>query len=312
MHSPASITSGPARSGADFLLSVMYQTGYRVPKDMERAWSLCRRAATKGDTHAQMTLKTIIERSDRSNPFFQSSLEWFVKSEQCDVPEGWHHAAVVLATEETEENVDQILLLYKRASRSGYLPSINNLALYLARQGRYREAYRHFERAACAGYKLSQFNLLLMHLDGTAPDCNPTESYKRLEQLAFDLFAPAQHKLAELYLSGAIVRKNYRLAHKYFTLAAAQGYAASRLSLVELRLDRESPFFNDEAAFFECAKLAMESMPVAQFLLAQLCHCGRGTKKDSDMALFWCTLAAENGLAEARTWLRENDYLSRN
>lgn len=107
MHSPASITSRPARSGADFLLSVMYQTGYLVPKDMNRAWSLCKRAATKGDTHAQMTLKTIIERSDRSNPFFQSSLEWFVKSDQCAVPEGWHHAAVVLATEETEDNVDQ-------------------------------------------------------------------------------------------------------------------------------------------------------------------------------------------------------------
>lgn len=302
------------RAGADFLLSVMYQTGYLVPRNIHRAWGLCRRAATKGYIQAQMTLKTIVERSDSSNPFFQSSLDWFVHADNCVVPEGWHQAAVRLTMEATENNHDQIILLYKRASRCGYLPSINNLGLHLAQQGRYKEAYRHLERAASGGYRLAQFNLLLMHFDGTAPDCNVIASFKLLEQLAFAKFAPAQYKLAELYLTGCFVRKNDRLAYKYFSLAAEQGYMAARLALVQMQLDTDGLFYDESRAFGDCVKLAMkaDADAEAQFLMAQLFFFGRGTRRDFDAALFWCTVAANNGLEAARTWLIRNYESARN
>lgn len=303
-------TTNPA---ADFLLSVMYQTGYLVPRNIEKAWFYCERAATRGSSLAQMTLKNIIEKSDSENRFFQQSLNWFVEAKECTVPEAWYQAAILLTNEPQEnQNSEQIMSLYRRAAASGYLPAQNNLALYLADKGRHVEAYETLKTAADAGYLLARFNLILMQLDGTAPVRNILDCIYELRRLAGREFAPAQQKLAELYRDGALIQRDEQSAFRLFSLAGAQGLIFSQFAVVQMLLDEACQYYNPRRAFFTCSRLAMASYHPAQLLLAQLYNFGKGVRSCGDTAMFWYQLAAKNGNSDAQIWLTQAEQCSRN
>ncbi len=311
------IEKSPQRSSrpdADFLLSVLHQTGYLVRKDLKKAWNYCRRAATKGSFIAQMTLKEIIEKADQSNPFFQPSLDWFIQAEDCFVPEAWHHAALLLTLDSSRraQNSDNIVSLYRRAADSGYLPAHNNLAMHLAARGNYLEAYNTLQVASDAGHDLSRFNMILMQFEGTAPVRNIAECVHELQRLSSRQFAPAQQKLAELYREGLCVPQDDEGAYRLYSLACAQGLMYSQFAVVQMHLESGGKVYDPQRAFFLCNRLAMDSYAPAQFLLGQLYNFGLGTKCNSAKAEFWYHLAASNHSVEGQNWLKQAAEFGRN
>lgn len=301
------------RPAADFLLSVMYQTGYLVPRNMNKSWQYCKRAASRGYSVAQLTLKEIIEKAGPDNPFFRESLDWFVRAEHCVVPEAWHHAALFLSSQSGESaNFEQIASLYTRAANSGYLPAQNSLALHLASRGLYYQAYETLRVASNAGYTMARFNMILMQLDGIAPVRNISECIFELNRMAARHFAPAQQKLAEIYRDGLLVPRNDVTAYRLFVLAAEQGLLYSQFALVQMQIDDNCIFYNPQEAFSLCRTLAEASFPPAQFLLAQFFNFGKGTLPCIDQAMFWYHLAASNGDGNAIEWLDKSKQLSRN
>lgn len=302
-----------ARPAADFLLSIMYQTGYLVPRNIDKSWQYCKRAATRGYSVAQLTLKEIIEKAGPDNPFFHESLDWFVRAEQCVVPEAWHYAAVLLSSRsEQAASFEQITSLYTRAANSGYLPAQNNLALHLASRGLYEQAYEKLKLASDAGYTMAHFNMILMQMDGIAPVRNIAECITELNRMAACQFAPAQQRLAEIYRDGALVPKNDVTAFRLFSLAAEQGLLFSQFALVQMLLDENCIFYSPKKAFSQCKTLAEASYPPAQFLLGRLFNFGKGTAVCIDNATFWYHLAASNGEPNAVEWLEKSNQLSKN
>jgi pilus assembly protein CpaE len=111
-------------------------------------------------------------------------------------------------------------------------------------------------------------------------------------------FAPAQHRLAKLYERGDGLAADPVLARAWTERAAANGNVAAMHDLGVYYAQGEAA--SDNAAAFRWFRQAAEfGVADSQYNLGVLYYEGRGVHPDSSEALFWFSVAAAQGDAEA-------------
>ncbi|WP_158765617.1 AAA family ATPase [Terricaulis silvestris] len=121
------------------------------------------------------------------------------------------------------------------------------------------------------------------------------EGIALLQEAADENFAPAQHRLAQMYAAGEGVAADPALARQWTERAAAAGNvrAMHDLGVYFARAERAPA---DEAAAFRWFRQAAElNLADSQFNLGILYQQGRGVNASAEEALFWFMLAARQG-----------------
>jgi pilus assembly protein CpaE len=121
------------------------------------------------------------------------------------------------------------------------------------------------------------------------------EGVALLQEAADANFAPAQHRLAQMYAAGQGVAADPALARQWTERAAAGGNIRAMHDLgVYFARGEDAPA--DEAAAFRWFRQAAEfNLADSQFNLGVLYQQGRGVSASAEEALFWFMLAARQG-----------------
>lgn len=114
-------------------------------------------------------------------------------------------------------------------------------------------------------------------------------------------FAPAQHRLAQLYERGEGVSRDATLARAWTERAAANGNVRAMHDLGVYYAEGEDRPVDVSAAFRWFRQAAEFGVADSQFNLGVLYAEGRGVSPDPAEALFWFHVAAAQGDSEAQT-----------
>lgn len=128
-----------------------------------------------------------------------------------------------------------------KAGKSGHLDSQSILGELYDNQGKSKETFNWWNRAAEAGYIPARNQLAMKYYYGGSI-FGPEKGWKQDYQKAYALWlkdarnghAPAQFMVAEMHHLGQGVAQNYAEAWAWFRLALQQGYKLAGDSLVEL------------------------------------------------------------------------------
>lgn len=167
----------------------------------------------------------------------------------------------------------------------------------------YENAKINFEKAAKQGNVRAQYYLGYFYTNNLLQEKNQTLGVDWLTKSAEKGYAPAQSLLANYYIDGFCVNKNYSKAAYYAELAANQGNGSGLFNwafLHQMGMDVESwnwdklnPIFNK--AYEQLKTEAQQGDPEAQYNLAYL----YSREENFSTSFYWFKSSADNGFVPA-------------
>ncbi|MDH3469377.1 MAG: SEL1-like repeat protein, partial [Gammaproteobacteria bacterium] len=216
---------------------------------------------------------------------------------------------------------------FKSAAKGGNVEAKYRMGLlYLNGQGtpqNYPAAVKALEEAAERGHHEAQYQTARLYDMGRGVRAkNPLTAYKWFQKAADGGHPGAQYQMAIRFADGREVPQNYEKAFEWYLKAAEQGHMIAEfevgqfydLGLEEALCTRaKSPAQcrkralkhaqgkdNAVLAFEWVMRAADQGYAAAQYKIGELYEQGRGVHKDAGAAAMWFTLAAEQGLVEAK------------
>lgn len=293
------------------LTALGYKKVYQSPcaqayqgKKFQKALTICRRDALKGDAESQVFLANIYE----------------------------------LAKVDRRRDYTQALFWYKTAAKQNYATAQTNLArLYLQGKGVRRNlslAFYWFKKAAKNGDPAGQAFLSHFYLKGIATPKNTKLAVYWITKSANNGFEPAMAYLALMYRTGNGVRKNFRaslywskksaeagnrsaalllghhyakgigvkknisLALKFYNLAVQKGSTTANVLIAQIYSDRKNSYFNPKTALKYYLIAAKAGNTLAQAAAAASLISGdHGIEKNYPLALKYAKAAAYKNYA---------------
>ena len=196
---------------AQYYLSVLYEGGSGIDKDMQASLKWLQRAAEGGMVEAQRNLGAFYH-DDIDNP---------------------------------DDDLDQAIYWYQHAASQGDLTGQLRLGILLDREKNtthdHREAIRWYLLAARQGVAQAQYNLGMMHSLGRGTPVNPDKALDWFFKAAKQRYTSAMIIIGEQYLSGKGVDVSLVEAYKWFHLADINGHetAAKRMKEIATELTCE-------------------------------------------------------------------------
>jgi TPR repeat protein len=219
-------------------LGVMYGRGEGVTKDYKEAVKWYRKAAEQGSEMAQNNLGVMYGRGEGVTKDYKEAVKWYRKaaeqgSEMAQNNLGTKYNSGEGVTKDYKEAVKW----YRKAAEQGYAKAQNNLGAML-RDGKgikqnYDKALSWFRKAAEQDHDTAKSNLKLLTKLLTDRGAE-SELLKRAEIGDVE----AQYKVAQkLRNGGSSLGKSTEKAAKWFNKAAAQGHAKAQNKLGDMYED---------------------------------------------------------------------------
>lgn len=133
--------------------------------------------------------------------------------------------------------------LYRRSFRGGYTTAAYNLAVTYKRLGRYREAFRWFERAHDAGDPSALLQLGLAELYGVGTKRDPAGALSKLRRMARSRIkywpastgenVDAMLAIGQAFMEGWLLPRDYDEGQRWLQRAAEWGSATAKAMLAE-------------------------------------------------------------------------------
>ncbi|WP_120497232.1 tetratricopeptide repeat protein [Kiloniella sp. EL199] len=195
---------------AQYYLSVLYEGGSGIDKDMNASLRWLKRAAEGGMVEAQRNLGT----------FFHDGID------------------------DPDDDIDQAIYWYQRAASQGDLTGQLRLGILLDREKDtafdHREAIRWYLLAARQGVAQAQYNLGVMHSQGRGTPINPDKALNWFFKAAKQRYTHAMVAIGDTYLSGKGVPQSNVEAYKWFQLADINGHETIAHRMKEIATDLTS------------------------------------------------------------------------
>lgn len=245
---------------------------YWMARDHERAFSVYRQMADRGDATAQLQVGYMY-----------------------DLGEG------------VPQNDEEAAAWYRRAAAQGNVEAQHNLG-FKYQHGRgvpqsYELAAEWYLKAAESGFTDSQGALGALYVLGRGV----AQDYPRAHRLLLPAAAAgdpyAQNNLGYLYEWGLGVSRDNAQAAVWYEKAAEQGLPVAQSSLAQLYYEGRGVGQSDEYAVAWFSKAAEQGVAHAQFRLGRMYATGRGLPQSNREAVGWYARAAEQGHAPAQTAL---------
>ncbi len=158
--------------------------------------------------------------------------------------------------------------------------------------------------AASKGDPKAQFEVANRFLAGQGVKRDYVEAANWYKRAAAQGYAPAQYRLGTLYERGRGVIKDLARAKIWYQRAAQAGNirAMHNYAVLHTRRGLGEPDYSTAATWFE--KAARRGLTDSQFNLAIMYHNGLGVRRDNVQAYKWFALAARGGDKEAQNNLK--------
>ena len=309
---------------AMYELGVIHEYGLGAEPSFKDAFEWYMRAADQGSADAMYSLGLMYFEGNGVPTSKEESDEWFSKAfsgYQKSADAGSAYADFALgsmysAGRGTNESESDGAVRYSRAAVKGNVFAMNNLGIYHAEYGNYREALRLFREAAkcedCALYNLGHMYLNGMGVDqsnemaldmfrkaadlGNGFAVNIVGLYKSIGMLNSDGFVYAGLPLRRL---GPLSPESF---DQYSSLAKA-GYAWAQYRCGICCSNGWGVEQSDKEAFNYLFKAAKQGNFLAQYEVGECYLLGRGVKESKSEAKKWHKLAADQGYAHSRVTL---------
>ncbi|MHB9147215.1 MAG: patatin-like phospholipase family protein [Candidatus Amoebophilus sp.] len=282
-------TTGPA----EFHLGRMYENGWDLAKNWEKAILWYQRAANQNHTEAQYRLGRIYENGRQAKKDEQMAAQWYEKA----------------AIQGNRVAQNALCSMYERAVRQGCPKAQYNLGkMYYNGWGvdkNYQEAVEWFQKAANQGLAWAQYQLGYMYEYPKGLLQNYKEAAKWYQAAAKQGITTAQVKLAGMSYYGLGVDKDEQEAFRWFQKAANQGHAAAQLGLGVMYVNGRGVTKDDVKAVEWIEKAVNQGDAEAQLVLGIMYANGRGVNKDEEQAVAWYQKAADKGSAVAQYMLEQ-------
>ena len=312
------IQSGDA--SAKVVLGVLYEKGFAVEKNLDKAFRCFMDSAEKGNPVAQWIAGLMNMEADSSLVLFWDldlvrGYRWFSKS----AAQGYCAAMVNLGNcyssgKCVAQNKSEAQNWYRKAADSGFAPAQNKLGrCYCGWENGfkrdYSEALKWFSKAAAQQYAPSQNNLGVCFSYGLGVPKDEAEAVKWYRKAAEQGYSIAQNNLGQDYTDGIGVAENKSEAEKWFRKAAEQGYAAAQSNLGRCYEFGWGVPVDIQKAFEWYQKAADQGDINGQYHLGRYYEGLRinghrtevdKSRRDLSQAAKWFRLAAEQGSSQAQ------------
>lgn len=309
---------------AMYELGVIYEFGLGAEPSLKEALEWYTRAAAQGSADAMYSLGLMYSEGNGVPESKEESEAWFAKAfsgyqRSADAGNSYAEYALGCMYSEgrgTEVSESEGTVRYSRAASKGNILAMNNLGIYHAESGSYREALRLFREAAnsddCALYNLGH-----MYLDGMGVD--------QSDEIALDMFRKSAGQgngfainAVELYesigmldsdgfiYSGPPIRRLSPLPPESFdqySSLAKTGHAWAQYRCAICCTRGAGVEQSDKEAFEYLFKAARQGNYLAQHAVGECYQSGKGVKKSESEARKWHKMAADQGYADSRAAL---------
>lgn len=286
-------------SEAIWCLAQCYMNGIGTMKDMDVAYSMCIRAAEKGNPDAQVKLcEDYFKGNDSLCQDYKECARWG----EAAIAQGKKGVRFETAYSSSEIGKhDRAKELYLELSEEGNGAAMNNYACELSD---YKEKAEWFQKAANAGDNYGMWNLGKFYKDGKGVEKNIDKSLHLLNKSANLGCKGAIEDLARMYRYGDEVDVDGQEAEKWYKLGIEKGYHDNLLELAQLYLDG-SIIEQDVDLAIHYYKLAVEKgIENAILKLGEIYEYGIGVEINTHKAIFWYRKAAANGNERAKESLK--------
>jgi TPR repeat protein len=218
-------------AGAQNNLGIMYNNGQGVTRDYKEAVKWYRKAAEQGSARAQNNLGTMLKEGIGVTKDPEEAVKRYRQAaEQGDATGQYNLAGMYRYLNGVARDPKEAVKWYRKAAEQGHASAQHNLArMYESGYGitrDHKEAVKWYRKAA------EQDNVwAIARLKDLTKLLSDKKAYRTTLKQAESDDAEAQNKLGDMYEDGTGVKKNPRLAIKWFTKAATQGLASAQRSL---------------------------------------------------------------------------------
>lgn len=231
---------------ADTVLALAYQEGKLGARDLERAASLYRRAAERGDVLAQYRFSEMLQEGEGVPRDLAQAERWIVRAAEQGQALAQTYAFMTFKKRvEPVRPIAEILHDFTQWAEDGNVLAMFDLS-YRYEVGRHvgkdlPRATAWMQRAAAAGFAHAQSMLGTKYLTGTGLPANAAEAAKWYLKAAEQGDRMAQFFLGTMYEAGRGVPHDRTKAIEYFEKAAAQGVEPAKDLAERLRKNPLAP-----------------------------------------------------------------------
>nr|DAZ40298.1 MAG TPA: hypothetical protein [Caudoviricetes sp.] len=303
-------------SGGMNCVALLFEMGYGVDADSEKAMSWYNKAANCGNASAMNQLGDIY-RTGRNNVEvdYNEALKWFEMAAEANQEDAMMNLGIMYSSGEgVATDKKEGFQWYKKAADNGSVEALEYLGdIYLEgaiTSQNYAEAFNCYMTAAENGYPYASYKLGIMFDNGMGMPASHSDAIEWYLKAA-DLENPdAQLLIGFAYLKGDCVEQDYTKSADYFAKAATQGLASAQLALGYMYEGGHGVSKNPFKAF-ECFKKSAEQGDNnAQYEMARCYANGIGIKQNYGEAVKWMRLAAAQKNEEAIEWLNNQNIRS--
>jgi TPR repeat protein len=171
--------------------------------------------------------------------------------------------------------------------------------------GRLEDRFARYARAAEAGHPVAQYNVAMMYANGEAVNVDYQQSVYWFRKSADQRFAPAMHRLGELYFFGmGGLMRDERSAARLFEAAAQQGDADACMNLAMLVGAEDAPEAGRLQPLLDCAEQGGNEWAEYYRMELEVSPDGRFSEADrrgywARQKGYWVEMAAQFGVREA-------------
>ncbi len=196
-------------------LGYMYDEGFGVEKDMQKAVELYEKAADKKHAYGQNNLGYAYANGEGVEKDMKKGYELFKKSANQGNMSGQNSLGYAYAHGEgVEKDIKEAIKWYKRAADRGYASAQNNLACVYENgdsgiKPGIKEAIKWYERSAVQGNSAALNNLGYAYAHGEGVEKDMKKAIKLYKKAAAQRNLTAQRNLNDIFKTMPICRENY-------------------------------------------------------------------------------------------------------
>jgi len=252
-------------------MGVRYREGEVVEQDLEKAFDWFQKSARAGHDGAMWWLGDCYRDGEGTGEDIGEAIKWYEKSAALENPFAMCRLGLLYdAGKGVPHDVSIAAQWYRKSAEAG-----NGYAMYyLAMDYEYGEGVAQSEVKAKEWYEKAAYKQI-------------PEAECRLGEYCFD-------------------EGNYAKARFWYKRAADRGNGEALNMQGILRSSEEYGLHNDRKAVEYYWKSAEAGYGWGMYNLASCCEEGRGIAKDLELALEWYVKAADEGIEDAKKWLREH------
>jgi len=285
---------------ANFKLAEIYLAGEKVPKDLNKAKELFKKASDHGLPSAMVQLGNMYRDGVLGAPSLPIAISWYEKAAAAgNIKAMLNLGDIYRGLYGMQPNYDKAINFYIKAAGLGSIEAEyqiaklinNNLVDQNKSAVNIKSIINSLKKAANAG----NLDAIVAVGDYYMQQPNINLAIEYYNKAAQHNFAPALSRLGLIYFNGEGVQQNYQTAMEFFNRAAALGNTTAEYYLGEMHRRGLGVNKNHEAASFWYNKAAAKDFPKSAVRLADLYFAGKGVPADIYKAIELYKKSAASG-----------------